>query len=444
MTTSSRRGLTHRAISVAVFSIVITASANTLSAQCGLTMVESGPDEAATGAYVVRATANAPGVGGIGFTYTTPLGNTKFYALQCDDPMSCSVPLYLDCAVFSNDGVGAFAVRATVHCDAGWQTVGPIGVTTQSVKPSGSLTPFFDQDGKFYVKVKYDFPLGIDYGNAWICIPTLTGQCNGPLNGTAHYGLHGSGEYNWRPTVGGTVALYLHGCDLGDGNAVTITQAVAIQADKPKSPSGGSVTFDFPSTAPNAKILISTRANDAFASPWQLPNTTPGSLVRVTGTLRDTTTQQPKAGTVYLQLADPPDGAAYAASDAHAGDNLGTARFVGASGTGLGFAAAADANGHFVATVLMAGHTAGDNWQITGSADATMTCTNPNPCSRTGVFTLWKRVYVEEEHMFRRGAFIRYAALSGTNLVPVSDPIPFQGLTSDSSKSQRRLRSFSA
>lgn len=203
-----------------------------LRAQCNLTMIESGPDEAATGAYVVRATANAPGVGGIGFTYRTPLGNNEFYALQCDDPMNCSVPLFLDCAEFSNHGVGVYAVSATVHCDAGWQTVGPIDVTTQSVKPTGSLTPFFDQDGKFYLKVKYSFPLGCDWGNAWICVPTSTGQCQGPLNQTEHYGLHGSGEYNWRPTVGGTVALYLHGCDIGDGNAVTISQAVAIQPDK--------------------------------------------------------------------------------------------------------------------------------------------------------------------------------------------------------------------
>jgi hypothetical protein len=410
--------------------LLIAAVAAPLRAQCNLAVAESGADEIATGAYVVRATANAPGVGGIGFEYHAPIGNVYYYALQCDDAMNCSVPLYLDCAEFSRGDVGVWMVSATVHCDAGWQTVGPVAVNTQSLKPSGSLTPFWDQNGKFQITVKYDFPLGVDSGNAWICVPTSTGQCNGPLNGTAHYTLHGSGEWTWRPTVGGNVALYLHGCDLGDGNAVTITQAVAVQPDKSKSTSGY-VTFDFPSTDPNAKILISKRANDTFASSWQLPNTTSGSLVTVTGTLRDNTTQQPTAGTVYLQLVDPPDSAPYAASDAHAGDNIGTATFVGSTGTGA--AATADANGHFAATVLMAGNAAGDNWQITGSADAKMTCANPNPCSKTGIFTLWKRVYVEEEHMFRRGAFIRELVLSGESLVPVSDPVPFQGLASDSS-----------
>jgi hypothetical protein len=81
----------------------------------------------------------------------------------------------------------------------------------------------------------------------------------------------------------------------------------------------------------------------------------------------------------------------------------------------------------------MTGNAAGDNWQITGSADAKMTCANPNPCSKTGVFEFWKRVYVEEEHMFRRGSFIRKQVLSGEKVVPVSDPVPFQGLAPDSS-----------
>lgn len=134
---------------------------------------------------------------------------------------------------------------------------------------------------------------------------------------------------------------------------------------------------------------------------------------------------------MYLRLADPPDSAPYAAGDAHVGDNAGTATFVGASGSSI--TATADATGHFTATLLINGHTAGDNWQITGSADANMTCTNPNPCAKTGIFELWKRVYVEEEHMLRAGSFVRDAVLAGTALVPVSDSLPFQGLTSDSS-----------
>jgi hypothetical protein len=430
MTIFSRHRDVFRAIATSVFLIAITAIAGSLSAQCGLAVAESAVDEAATGAYTLRATMNAPGADGISYRYQGPNGFFTYYGQHCDDPANCSVPLWLGCSEIEKGDFGTWTINVTGHCDAGYQYVGPINLNIQVPKPTGSLTPFWDQDGIFRITIKYNFPLGIDGGNAWICVPTQTGQCNGPINGTAKYALHGSGEWTWRPTVGGNVALYLQGCYTGDANGTVITQAVTVQPDKTKSTSG-SVTFDFPSTDPNAKILISKRSTDAFASQWQLPTTASGSLVSVTGTLRDTTTQQPKAGTVYLQLVDPPDTAPYAAGDAHVSDNVGTATFVGASGTG--FAAAADGNGHFAAAVLMTGHTAGDNWQITGSADAKMTCANPNPCSKTGVFTLWKRVYVEEEHMFRAGSFIRYAALSGTDLVPVSDPMPFQGLTADSS-----------
>jgi hypothetical protein len=216
----------------AVGLLLMTALAVPLHAQCGLTVAESAADEAATGAYVVRATANAPGVGGIGFTYYEAIGNVEYYGLPCDDPMNCSVRLFIGCPAFSNGGFGVWRVSATVHCDAGWQTVGPIDVDAEPAKPSGSLTPFWDQDGIFRVKIKYDFPLGIDEGSAWICVPTTTGQCNGALNGTAHFGLHGSGEYTWRPTVGGKIALHLHGCDDGDPSDTFISQSVTVQPDK--------------------------------------------------------------------------------------------------------------------------------------------------------------------------------------------------------------------
>jgi hypothetical protein len=417
----------------AVGLLLLTVLAAPLRAQCNLTAAESPADEVATGAFVVRGWANAPGVAGIGFEYHSPFGNVYYDGNACADPTDCSVPFWLSCPDFTNHGFGTWQVYAYTYCDAGFQKVGPVAIQVDegALKPSGSLTPFFDQDGKFFLKIKYNFPTGIEGGNVWLCVPQCNGQCNGPLYNTAKYGPHGSGEYNWRPTVGGTVALYLHGCDNGDSTDTFISQAVAIQPDKPPKPTGGFVTFDFPSTDPNTKVLISKRSADAFASPWQLPNTTSGSLVKVSGTLRDTTTQQPEAGTVYLQLADPPDSAPYAAGDAHVSDNAGTATFVGATGSST--AAAADATGRFTATLLINSNTAGDNWQITGSADAKMTCANPNPCSKTGVFELWKRVYVEEEHMFRAGSFIRYAALSGTTLVPVSDPVPFQGLAPDSS-----------
>jgi hypothetical protein len=142
------------------------------------------------------------------------------------------VPLWLSCTEIGKGDFGTWTINVTGHCDAGYEYVGPINLNIEVPKPTGSLTPFWDQDGIFRITIKYNFPLGVDDGNAWICVPTQTGQCNGPINGTAKYFLRGSGEWTWRPTVGGNVALYLHGCDTGGANGTVITQAVTVQPDK--------------------------------------------------------------------------------------------------------------------------------------------------------------------------------------------------------------------
>jgi hypothetical protein len=231
---SCSRALAQLSLQIAFF-VTVSLMGGRLSAQCGLTMTESPLDEAATGAYTMRATMNAPGAGGIGFSYQAPNRNIYYYGLPCDDPTNCSVPLYLTCTDIEKGDAGAWKITAIGHCDAGYQSVGPVALTVDIPAPTGELIPFWDQNGIFRITIKYTFPLGVDDGNAWICIPTTTGQCNGPVNATAKYFLHGSGEWTWRPTVatGTPVALYLHGCDTGDDTAFAYTPSVVVQADKP-------------------------------------------------------------------------------------------------------------------------------------------------------------------------------------------------------------------
>jgi hypothetical protein len=184
------------------------------------------------------------------------------------------------------------------------------------------------------------------------------------------------------------------------------------------------VQFDA-STPDDGKILISKALWDiGYPSASQLSSSSAGRAeIRISGSRRDAVTGQPRAGLVYLRVEDPPDSAAYRAANARDGDND------GAPATINGAASAAiqtDAQGKFEATLVATSQVAGDNYRVVGSADLNFKC--GTPCLRTRPFTLWKRIYVEEQHMFRRGAFLNNPAETGKNRIPIDDPAPFQGL----------------
>jgi hypothetical protein len=223
----------------------------------------------------------------------------------------------------------------------------------------------------------------------------------------------------------------------------------------PQTQNGAVPHFDFPdlsgigggtcTTPPcDNRILASIAPWDHYESRYQEPSPTPGTVrFKVRGTILDYVTRQPKTGTVYLRLDDPDDTAPYvvAAGDAHSPNVGACATFAGSTpGTACqaAFAVQADANGRFEATVTApipvagAAHAtaaAGNNYQITASADPAFPCVGLNPCAKSAVFTLWKRVYVEEEHMFRNGAFIVARAPAKTSEIPVSSDAPFRSLT---------------
>jgi len=229
-----------------------------------------------------------------------------------------------------------------------------------------------------------------------------------------------------------------------NGGTVAAIAVFSVPQPPPQNQNGAIPGFDLSdATLPSAdnRILMSIAPWDHFESRFQVASPVAGvARFRVSGTLTDYLTHQPKPGTVYLRLEDPADTAAYVvgAGDARAGDNLGACASLGGTVTGSScqapLATQADANGRFEAIVAAPLSAAGNNYQATASFDPNFSCRAPNPCAKSGIFTLWKRIYVEEEHMFRTGAFIRDFAESGGNRIPVSEAAPFQVLTSDVSQ----------
>jgi hypothetical protein len=197
-------------------------------------------------------------------------------------------------------------------------------------------------------------------------------------------------------------------------------------------PNTGFVTFDLrsstPATSDETKILMSKAIWDiGFPSSVQIaPDNAGNPRMKISGTLLDAFTGVPKAGTVYLKVIDPPDTAPYRGGDAVNGDNDGAQAQLTGGSSGLSISMQTDQQGRFEATLLVNSRTAGDNYQIVGSATPNFTCIGV--CPRTAVLTLWKRIYVEEEHMFKQGAFLNDVANAGGTEIPIDDATPFQNL----------------
>jgi len=141
--------------------------------------------------------------------------------------------------------------------------------------------------------------------------------------------------------------------------------------------------------------------------------------------------------TVYLRPVDPPDPASYVyPGESHRGDNTG--------GVIRGFidvpqyhgqwlwVVTTDGNGAFSATLGTEANYAGDNQQIEASAIPLQypysqdRCTPAIGCYTSGVITAWRRIYIENDHMFRAGAFLTQDAAPGDTRLHVSDGNPFQ------------------
>jgi hypothetical protein len=173
------------------------------------------------------------------------------------------------------------------------------------------------------------------------------------------------------------------------------------------------ITFD--AVLPqHARVLAQNHGNDPYPSPLQ----TKDREIRVEATVR--LNGQPAAGrTIHFRVTDPPDPATYVVN---AGTNTQNDNFDGPgslNGGGPTTTGVSDASGRVAVTLRVTSFAAGDNYEIEASPNASFTC--GQSCARSAEYTSWKRVYIEVDRMFRKGAYITADAKAGQDFVYVSD-----------------------
>ncbi len=159
--------------------------------------------------------------------------------------------------------------------------------------------------------------------------------------------------------------------------------------------------FSFGATTTGRVLTHKYRSDDAYPSPLQ----TEDGKIRVEGLVHELTNATGIAGRkVYFRLIDPPDTADYVvrAGDAQIGDNADGPGTLNGASTATD---TSDSDGKVSVTLEITDHAAGDNYQVEASLNENFNC-SPDPCQKSIVYTAWKRVYVEADRMFRRGAYI--------------------------------------
>ena len=163
--------------------------------------------------------------------------------------------------------------------------------------------------------------------------------------------------------------------------------------------------------ADQRRVLIHKyRTDGSYPSPFQQDD----RKIRISGVAMRTVSGAVPGATVYFRVIDPADTAPYVpAADRVPGDNKGN------PGTLSPSTAVADSSGRVNTTLTITDRHAGDNYVIEASPDAQFSC-SPN-CSRSGTLTAWKRVYVEQNRMLRRGTRLLRDITPGDTEILVAD-----------------------
>jgi hypothetical protein len=217
-----------------------------------------------------------------------------------------------------------------------------------------------------------------------------------------------------------------------DGNLLDVEFAeITFHYDAPPK-----VEFDLSDSASEAerKVLIHKfRDEDTYPSSAQqrLASTAEGADRRIeikATALIDGVPASDK--TIYLRLHDPADPSPYVpAAKRVPGDNREAGRFEKIAPDGTlqlvpETSAVSDSSGIVRVVLRVTNRNAGDNYQVEASAvqgfGNTTNCTTTNNCYRSGIITAWKRVYLESDVMFRRGAFVE--STSGPAAAPSQPP----------------------
>jgi len=189
-----------------------------------------------------------------------------------------------------------------------------------------------------------------------------------------------------------------------------------------RSAPAGRFRFDLGSDR-SVRVLVSKSGPEPYPSRLQ----TGDGEIRVEGTVIDRGGRPLAGRMVYFKLIDPPDEAPYVArhGDAWPDDNVDGP---GALDDGIPNAAAlSGADGRVDVILRTTRWAAGDNYQLEASTNHEFAC--EGGCPRSAVYTAWKRVYLENDAMFRRGSFVGgpEPLPPGRGSIPVTDIRPFIG-----------------
>ena len=176
------------------------------------------------------------------------------------------------------------------------------------------------------------------------------------------------------------------------------------------------LTFAITNQTPEAERRVLThkyRTDDAYPSSHQ----TKDGAVKIRGTVK--AGEQPRAGVkVYFRLLDPPDTAAYVV---RAGDQKDDDNYDPEGGKLTETEAVSGVEGIVETELKITSFAAGDNYRIEASFNDEFECAGEGTCPRSGMLTVWKRVYVEVNKMFRKGTYVRRQVLPGAKEIPVWD-----------------------
>jgi len=215
---------------------------------------------------------------------------------------------------------------------------------------------------------------------------------------------------------------------------------VTVYALTTRAQSAGTFNFDLTADPDplQARLLTHVYRNDTDASGQPLPSssffsayqldsdhTTPQNSHNPQMRLDGKVTNPPSTNHIWFKLLDPQDPSPYAAADSSSGDNRDGASLLFFDGQQMQHVdltagrLSSDAlqaswdDDHRVHLILQGSdHVSGDNYKVIASFDAPdstthlFRCETTNTCSTSPVVTMWKRIYIEHDAMFKKGSFI--------------------------------------
>jgi hypothetical protein len=125
---------------------------------------------------------------------------------------------------------------------------------------------------------------------------------------------------------------------------------------------------------------------------------------------------------VYFRVVDPPEEAPYTPQAEQMDNDNADVWNESAVGVVMPTSATSDSDGIVSTTLTITSQYAGDNYVMEASTDPIFP---PEQITRSGVLTAWKRVYVEQNRMFRRGTLLAKDVVPGDTTIEIADWRPF-------------------